>query len=93
MRPETHLNDLTHFFEYSTTGISVVRDGLEHLSFGEYLVDQNAISRHILFQALQLQDQSPGVMLGECIAKLGALGYADIEKHLSHWNRVALVEA
>jgi hypothetical protein len=52
-----------------------------------------AITRHDLFQALQLQDQNPGVKLGECLAKLGAMGYIDVEKHLGSWNKVSIIEA
>lgn len=92
MRPETYQNDLAHYFEYSSVGIQVVEDGLAQMNFGEYLVEKRAISRHALFQALQLQDFNPGVKLGECLAKLGAMGYLDIEKHLNNWNRVITVE-
>ena len=93
MRPETYQKDLAHYFEYSSSGIEVVQEGLEQMSFGEYLVNREAISRHDLFQALQLQDKNPGVKIGECLAKLGAMGYIDIEKHLGSWHHVSIVEA
>ena len=93
MRPETYQKDLAHYFEYSSAGIEVVQEGLEQMSFGEYLVTKDAITRHDLFKALQLQDQNPGVKLGECLAKLGAMGYIDVEKHLGTWNHVSTVEA
>ncbi len=93
MRPETYRKDLAHYFEYSNSGVEVVQEGLEQMSFGEFLVGREAITRHDLFQALQLQDQNPGVKLGECLAKLGAMGYIDIEKHLGSWNHVSTVEA
>lgn len=92
MRPETYLKDLAHYFEYSSAGIEVVQEGLEQMGFGEYLVAKDAITRHDLFKALQLQDQNPGVKLGECLAKLGAMGYVDVEKHLGSWNHVSTVE-
>ena len=93
MRPETQAIDLDHYFEYSSKGIKVVENGLQQLNFGEYLVSLHAITRHDLFRALQLQDQDPGVPIGQCLAKLGALGSSDIEKHLGSWNKVAIVEA
>lgn len=68
-------NDLRHYFEYSSQGISVEEDGLKEITFGEYLVDQGVVDRYQLFRALQLQDRSPGVRLGEAVA---ALGYAPI---------------
>ncbi len=93
MRPQSTHNDISHYFEYSSHGIDVLQDGLQPLSFGEYLVSEQAISRQELFAALQLQDRNPGVKLGECIAKLGAMGYIDVEKHLGQWNKVSVVEA
>jgi hypothetical protein len=67
--------DLRHYFESSSQGIDVLEDGLEEISFGEYLVDQGVIDRFQLFRALQMQDRLPGVRLGEAVA---ALGYAPI---------------
>ena len=68
-------NDLRHYFEYSSQGVDVVKDGLEEISFGEYLVDHGVVDRFQLFRALQMQDRLPGTRLGEAIA---ALGYAPI---------------
>ena len=72
---ERTARDLRRYFEYSHSGIEVVQDGLQEVSFGEYLVDQGVLDRYQLFRALQLQDRLPGVKLGECAA---ALGYAPI---------------
>ncbi len=88
---EPNRDDISHFFEKS--GLQILRDELVHVSFGEYLVGQQAISREDLFRGLQLQDQNPGVKLGECLAKLGAMEYEEIEQHLRLWNRVSVVEA
>ena len=93
MRPRTNQNDLSHFFEYSGLGLQVLEEGLLQMSFGEYLVSQKAISREELLRGLQLQDQNPGVKLGECLAKLGAMSYQQVEVHLRNWNRVSVVEA
>jgi hypothetical protein len=68
-------DDLRRYFEYSRSGVEVVADGLQEISFGEYLVDQGVLDRFQLFRALQLQDRLPGVRLGEAAA---ALGYAPI---------------
>lgn len=92
MRPETSKSDLSHYFEYSGLGLQVVRDGLEQVAFGEYLVGENAISREDLFRALQLQDQNPGVRLGECLAKLDVVAYPTIEEYLKMFRDVSVVE-
>lgn len=93
MRPQTSQNDISHYFEYSSQGIEVVQDGLQPMTFGEYLVDRRAISRAQLFDALKMQDENPGVRLGECLAANGSLRYSEIEKYLRTWNRLAVVEA
>ena len=93
MRPQTSKSDIDHYFEYSSHGIEVLQDGLENMTFGEFLVSKNAISRSELFRALQLQDQNPGVKLGECLAKLGAIGYADVEQELRQWSELGEIEA
>jgi hypothetical protein len=67
--------DLRHYFEYSSQGVELVEDGLQEISFGEYLVDQGVLDRFQLFRALQMQDRLTGVRLGEAAA---ALGYAPI---------------
>jgi hypothetical protein len=67
--------DLKHYFEYSSQGVEVVADGLQEVSFGEFLVEQGVLDRFQLFRALQMQDRLPGVRLGEAAA---ALGYAPI---------------
>ena len=72
---ERTARELRRYFEYSHSGIEVVEDGLQEISFGEYLVDQGVLDRYQLFRALQLQDRLTGVKLGECAA---ALGYAPI---------------
>jgi hypothetical protein len=60
MRPETEhaTADLRSYFEYSNHGVEVVEDGLQELSFGEYLVERRALSRYQLFRALQMQDRN-----------------------------------
>ena len=92
MRPELTNSDLDHYFEYSSVGIEVLQDGLQSMNFGEYLVSKAAITRQDLLAALQLQDQEPEAKIGECLAKLGAMGYITIKEHLGSWNSVKVVE-
>jgi len=72
--------DLRHYFEYSGAGVEVVEDGLKEITFGEFLVEQNELDRFQLFRALQMQDRLPGVRVGECIAALGYVPIAKVEK-------------
>jgi hypothetical protein len=91
MAKATTRNELAHYFEYSPLGIEVIDDGLQEVTFGEFLVDQRAITRTQLFAALQLQDRQPGARIGECIAALGFLRYRDVENYLREWNSLAVV--
>ena len=86
---QTSRTDLRTYFEYSTAGVEIEQDGLKEMSFGEFLVDRSAIDRQQLFSALQLQDRHPGIRLGECVAALGFLPFAEVERHLSSWKNVA----
>ena len=89
-RTDNH-RDIRHYFEYSSRGIEVVRDGLQEMAFGEYLVDLRAIDRFQLFRALQMQDQNPGARLGECVAALGYLSYPEIERLHRSWSAIDTV--
>lgn len=93
MRPATSISELSHFFEYSSPSLQVLEDDLVELGFGEYLVNKAAITREELFRALQLQDQQPSALLGECLATVGAIGQSRVEEHLAAWNRLGVVEA
>ncbi|HTM21134.1 MAG TPA: hypothetical protein VL172_11515 [Kofleriaceae bacterium] len=83
--------ELAHYFEYSPHGIEVVEDGLTEVTFGEFLVERQAITRAQLFAALQLQDRQPGARIGECVAALGFLRYRDVEAYLRDWNTMEVV--
>jgi len=48
-------------------------------TFGSFLVDVGMLNRYQLFQALQVQDQSPGTRLGDCIAALGFMHQIELE--------------
>ena len=77
--PAKNQADLRHYFEYSPHGIEV-EDGLEEVSFGEFLVEQQVVDRYQLFRALQMQDRIKGARIGECVAALGYAPIGRIEK-------------
>jgi len=84
-------NDLRHYFEYSPLGVDVLDDGLQEISFGEYLVDQGVLDRYQLFRALQMQDRLPGVKLGEAAAALGYAPIGAIERLFVRFQQVQTV--
>ncbi len=84
-------SDLKHYFEYSSQGIDVVEDGLQEISFGEYLVDQGVLDRYQLFRALQMQDRLPGVRLGEAAAALGYAPIGAIERLFQRFQQIDTV--
>lgn len=85
----TSPTDLRSYFEHSSAGVDLEQDGLKEMTFGEFLIDRSAINRQQLFSALQLQDRHPGIRLGECVAALGYLPFAEVERHLTSWKLVA----
>jgi hypothetical protein len=91
MADDPHARDLEHYFEYTNHGVHVIEDGLKEMTFGEFLVENRTITRFQLFRALQMQDRNPGVRLGECIAALGYLPYAEVEGLLQSWKGVDTV--
>jgi hypothetical protein len=84
--------EVRHYFEYSDHGIEVVEDGLREIPFGEYLVERRALSRAQLFSALQEQDRNPGVRFGEVVAALGFLPYPEIDRLLTEFHAVSVIE-
>jgi hypothetical protein len=92
MRRATTTNDIAHYFEYSPIGVEVLDEGLQEMPFGEFLVEQKALSRYQLLRALQMQDRHPGARLGECIAALGFLPVSRVEGFLHTWNRLSVLE-
>ncbi|MGN6107929.1 MAG: hypothetical protein ACTHU0_22665 [Kofleriaceae bacterium] len=81
-------DDLRHYFEYSSQGIEVLEDGLQEVTFGEYLVDQGVLDRFQLFRALQMQDRVPGVRLGEAVAALGYAPAGAIERLFTRFQQL-----
>lgn len=84
--------DIAHYFEYSNVGLEVLEDGLREVPFGEYLVERGFVTRQQLFMALCEQDRHPGVRLGEVIAALGYMPYPTIDKVLTDFNYMQIVE-
>jgi hypothetical protein len=84
--------DIDHFFEYSNSGVEVLEDGLKEVPFGEFLVEQRAVTRFQLLRALQMQDRHPDVRIGECVAALGYLQWGEVEDYLTSWNGLRTVE-
>ena len=92
-RKPTNQRDLVHYFEYSPVGVQVLEDGLKEIPFGEFLVEQNLISRYQLFRAMQMQDRHPGVRIGECVAALGYLQISEIERAVARFLQLPTVHA
>jgi hypothetical protein len=82
---------LKHYFEYSSSGVQVVADGLQEVPFGEFLVEKRAVTRNQLFEALQLQDKEPDKKLGECMYDLGYLPASELLFHLEQWHSMETV--
>ena len=85
-------NDLSHYFEYSGSGLQVVEDGLKELPFGEFMVERGLVDRAQLFRALQMQDRYPAVRVGECAAALGYVQISEVERLYDVWRGVATDE-
>jgi hypothetical protein len=82
MRTETVMSEreIRSYFEYSQSGVQVLEDGLHEIKFGEFLVEHDILDRVQLFRAMQMQDRSPGVRLGECAAALGYVSIHTVER-------------
>ena len=60
---------------------------------GEWLVQENVLTREQLLRALQIQDQIPGIRLGECVVALGYAEQRDVHDIIAvHRALVALEE-
>jgi hypothetical protein len=80
------------YFELGDPEIEVAWDGLQPVTFGEYLVAEGVLSRAQLYVALREQDHQPGIPLGEVIAYLGFLPYAEVDRRLTEWSAIPIVE-
>jgi hypothetical protein len=78
------------YFELSEDDL--VEEQLTPVSFGEFLVEQGGLSRAHLYEALREQDRHPGIPLGEIVAYMGYLPYAEVDRLLTRWNDLPIVE-
>ena len=69
-----------------------VKESLSPVAFGEFLVDNGALSRAQLYTALREQDNQPGIPLGEIVAYMGYLPYPEIDRLLTEWSVIPIVE-
>ena len=94
MKPHTYgrrdTRKLAHYFRSKRTP-GAARTRLEVMPFGEFLVQNRAITRTQLLVALQLQDLAPRRRIGECIAFLGFLSYTMLRGYLERWNNLQVV--
>ena len=65
---------------------------LKEMTFGEFMVEYSSLTRAQLFEALREQDKHPGVPLGEVVAALGYLPYTEIDRLLTRWSAIPVVE-
>lgn len=66
--------------------LELIDENAEEILFGEYLVEEGALSRGELLEALREHAHQPGVRLHEVIAYLGYLPYTDLDLHLTRWR-------
>jgi hypothetical protein len=88
---EVYVEELRRYFESSKPGVRSIAEGLQEITFGEFLVEQGVLDRYQLFRALQLQDRSPGTRLGECAAALGFAPINAIERFFERYVRLQTV--
>lgn len=84
--------DLRHYFEHSDQDLELARDRLAEVHFGEFLVEQGLIDRYQLFRALQMQDRTPGMRLGEAAVALGFASSGAIERMHDRFEGLATID-
>jgi hypothetical protein len=84
--------DIATYFDAGEEAIELVEEGLQEMTFGEFLVENSPLTRAQLFDALREQDRHPGIPLGEVIAWLGYLPYAEIDRLLTQWSTIPVLE-
>jgi hypothetical protein len=89
--PDTH-RDIESYFELERAGIELIEEGLPEMTFGEFLVERAAVTRAQLLEAMMEQDRNPGVPIGEVIAWLGYLPYPEVDRLLTEWSSIPVVE-
>jgi hypothetical protein len=89
--PDTY-RDIECYFELEGAGVELVEEGLPEMTFGEFLVDRAGVTRAQLLEAMMEQDRNPGVPIGEVIAWLGYLPYPEVDRLLTEWSSIPVVE-
>ena len=84
--------ELSSYFELTAAEVEVLEEGLVQMTFGEFLVDNRALSRAQLYEALREQDRHPGIPLGEIVAYMGYIPYAEVDRLLTRWNQIPVIE-
>jgi len=84
--------EITSYFELDRAGIEIIEEGLMEMPFGEYLVERGALTRSQLLEAMMEQDRNPGVPLGEVVAWLGYVPYAEVDRLLTDWSSIPVLE-
>jgi hypothetical protein len=84
--------EISSYFELDRMGIEVIEEGLRDMPFGEFLVERGALTRSQLLDAMMEQDRNPGIPLGEIVAFLGFLAYPEVDRLLTEWSSVPVVE-
>ncbi len=84
--------EISSYFELDRAGVELVEEGLQEMPFGEFLVERGALTRTQLLEAMMEQDRHKGIPLGEVIAWLGYLPYAEIDRLLTEWSSVPVIE-
>ncbi len=84
--------EITSYFELESAGIEIVEEGLQEMPFGEFLVERGVLTRAQLLEAMMEQDRNPGIPLGEVIAWLGHMSYEDVDRLLTEWSSVPVIE-
>jgi hypothetical protein len=83
--------ELASYFELTAAEVEVVEEGLEPMTFGEFLVAHTALTRAQLYEALREQDRHPGIPIGEIIAFLGYVPYPEVDRLLTAWSQIPVV--
>jgi len=83
--------EIETYFVLGDSGIEVI-EGLKEMTFGEFLVERNVLTRAQLLEAMMEQDKNPGVPIGEVIAWLGLLPYPEVDRLLTEWSSLPVVE-
>jgi hypothetical protein len=84
--------EISSYFELAAAEVELVEEGLTPMTFGEFLVDHQALSRAQLYEALREQDRHPGIPLGEIIAYMGYVAYPEIDRLLTRWSQIPVIE-